>query len=61
MTREKMGDSVKTFTDVSDDALDYVAAFIDASTSYMTQTGVQTVARHFTQKAMKEVDVELGV
>jgi len=61
MTREKMVDSVKTFTDVSDDALDYVAAFIDASTSYMTQTGVQTVARHFTQKAMKEVDVELGV
>ena len=61
MTREKMVDSVKTFTDVSDDALDYVAAFIDASTSYMTQTGVQTVARHFTQKAMKEVDVEWGV
>lgn len=61
LTREKMVDSVKTFTDVSDDALDYVAAVIDASTSYMTQTGVQTVARHFANQAMKEVDVELGV
>ena len=41
MTREKMVDSVKTFTDSSDDALDYVAAFFCASTSYWTQTGVQ--------------------
>ena len=61
LTREKMVDSVKTFTDVSDDALDYVAAFIDASTSYMTQTGVQTVARHFAQQATEQVDAELAV
>jgi hypothetical protein len=61
LTREKMVESVKTFTDVSDDALDYVAAFLDASTNYMTQTGVQTVARKFAQEATEQVDVEMGV
>ena len=61
LTREKVVDSVKAFTDVSDDALDYVAAFIDASTAYMSQTGVQSVARHCVQKAMAEVDAGAAV
>lgn len=58
LTREKAVSSVKAFTDVSDEALDYVAAVIDASTCYMSHTGVQTVARHYVSKAMEEVDAE---
>lgn len=58
LTRDKVMDSVRTFTDVSDEALDYVSAFVDASTSYMSQTGVQTVARHCTLRAIKEIDGE---
>ena len=61
LTRDKVVSSVKAFTDVSDDALDYVAAFLDASTSYMTQTGVQTVARRFVSEAMEQVDAEQAV
>ena len=53
LTREKAIGQLKSFTDFSDDKLDYAAAFLDASTSYMTQTGVQTVARHFVGKAIE--------
>jgi hypothetical protein len=43
--------SIKKVTDISDDKLDYAAAFFDATTSYMHHTGVQTVARHLTDQA----------
>jgi hypothetical protein len=56
LTREKAVGQLKSFTDFSDDKLDYAAAFLDASTSYMSQTGVQTVARHFVGKAIERVD-----
>ena len=56
LTREKAVGQLKSFTDFSDDKLDYAAAFLDASTSYMSQTGVQTVARHFVVKAVENVD-----
>lgn len=59
LTREKAVGKLKDFTDFSDDKLDYAAAFLDASTSYMSQTGVQTVARHFVQKAMENVGDEV--
>ena len=59
LTGDKVVSSVKSFTDVSDDALDYVAAFLDASTTYMTQTGVQSVARHLCQEAVEQVDAEM--
>lgn len=51
LTREKVVGSIKKVTDISDDKLDYAAAFFDASTSYMSHTGVQTVARHLTDQA----------
>lgn len=50
LTREKVVGSIQKVTDLSDGKLDYVAAFFDASTSYMSHTGVQTVARHLTAK-----------
>jgi hypothetical protein len=51
LTRDKVVGSIKKVTDLSDDKLDYAAAFFDASTSYMSHTGVQTVARHLTDRA----------
>lgn len=51
LTREKVVSSIKQVTDLSDDKLDYAAAFFDASTSYMSHTGLQTVARHLTDQA----------
>ncbi len=51
LTRDKVVGSIQKVTDLSDNRLDYVAAFFDASTSYMSHTGVQTVARHLTSKS----------
>lgn len=53
LSREKVVESIKKVTDLSDDKLDYAAAFFDATTSYMTHSGVQTVARHLTDQAAK--------
>lgn len=51
LTRDKVVGGLKKFTDFSDDKLDYVAAFLDASTDYMSHTGVQTVARHLVSQS----------
>lgn len=53
LSRDKVVSTMKRFTDLSDDKLDYAAAFLDASTSYMTQTGVQSVARHLTAQSLE--------
>lgn len=50
LTRDKVVASIQKVTDISDDKLDYAAAFFDATTSYMTHTGLQTVARHLTDQ-----------
>lgn len=51
LTRERVVGSLQSFTDVSDDKLDYVAAFLDVSTSYMSHTGVQSVARYLVSQS----------
>jgi hypothetical protein len=51
LSREKVVGSIKKVTDISDDKLDYAAAFFDVSTSFMSHTGLQTVARHLTDQA----------
>ncbi len=51
LTRDKVVGTLKNITDVSDDKLDYAAAFFDISTSFMSHTGTQTVARHLTDQA----------
>lgn len=43
------------FIQIADDKLDYVAAFLDASTNYYEHTGIQTVARNLIERASKEV------
>lgn len=45
LTPENIFDSIGGFIDFSDDALDFVAAFLDQSTDYYRHTGIQSVAR----------------
>src|SRR3972149_3243428 len=45
LTPQKVYGSINRFIDVSDNALDYVGAFLDATTDYMAHTGTQSVAR----------------
>jgi hypothetical protein len=51
LTPQKVYGTLNRFIDVSDNALDYVGAFLDATTDYMAHTGTQSVARHLIQKA----------
>lgn len=53
LTRDKVIGTMKKYTDLADDKLDYAAAFLDASTAFITQTGVQTVARHLTAQGLE--------
>ena len=51
LTREKVFSSLSKFTDVSDSKLDYLAAFLDASTNFTSHTGIQSVARHLVEQS----------
>jgi hypothetical protein len=55
LTPENVMDHIKTIIDVSDDKLDYVAAFIDASTNYYEHTGTQTIAKSLIDRAYGEI------
>ena len=46
---------LKHFIDVSDDRLDFVAAFIDETTDYYEHTGIQSVARGLVERATNEI------
>lgn len=54
LTSDKVLDSLKGYIDFSDDALDYVAAFLDLSTNYYTHTGAQSLAQHAIARAQQE-------
>ncbi len=47
--------NLQKFVNVADDRLDYVAAFLDASTNYYEHTGIQTVARYLVKRSALEV------
>jgi hypothetical protein len=47
--------SLKNFIEISDDKLDYVAGFLDATTNYFDYTGVQTVGRRLIERAVAEI------
>jgi len=50
----KILSNLKHFIEVSDDRLDYVAAFIDETTDYYEHTGIQSVARSLIERAVNE-------
>ena len=52
---QKVVSSLRRYIDVSDNKLDYVAAFLDITTNYYEYTGVQTVARRLIERAVAEI------
>ncbi|TAF51068.1 MAG: hypothetical protein EAZ61_11460 [Oscillatoriales cyanobacterium] len=55
LTPQKVISSLQSFIEVSDDKLDYVAAFLDMSTNYYAHTGVQTLAKRLIDRAYAEI------
>ncbi len=55
LTADKVIGRLRQYVDVSDDKLDYVAAFLDVFTNYYEHTGTQTLAIRMIQRAMNEV------
>ena len=51
--------SLKNVIDIADGKLDYVGAFLDATTNYYAHTGTQSIARHVIARAASEVPVNL--
>lgn len=51
LTRDGLVGKLKGVAAFADDKLDYVGAFLDASTNYMEHTGTQTVARYVVGQA----------
>ncbi len=52
---EKIINSLSEYISLADTKLDYVAAFLDASTNYFEHTGTQTVASRLIERAVNEV------
>ena len=55
LTPEKVLGHLKGFMEVSEDKLDYLAAFIDMSTNYYEHTGTQTLAHRLIERAIAEI------
>ncbi|MBN1955925.1 MAG: hypothetical protein JW900_12875 [Anaerolineae bacterium] len=51
LTPEKIVTSVRNVIDISDETLDYLSAFLDATTNYYEHTGIQAVTRHLIEDA----------
>jgi hypothetical protein len=47
--------NLRNFIEVTDDKLDYLAAFLDMSTNYYSHTGTQTLARRLIERAAAEI------
>lgn len=47
--------NIRNFVEVSEDKLDYVAAFLDMTTNYYSHTGTQTVAKRIIERAWGEI------
>ncbi|MFN5514755.1 MAG: hypothetical protein ACK5CA_08390 [Cyanobacteriota bacterium] len=55
LTPEKVIGNLRGFMEVSEDKLDYLAAFIDMSTNYYEHTGIQTLAHRLIERAVAEI------
>lgn len=55
LTRANVLHSIQSFVEISEDKLDYVAAFLDMTTNYYEHTGTQTLARRLIQRAWAEI------
>ncbi len=59
LTPEVVEEKLLRSIQIADGGMDYVAAALDASTSYFSHTGVQTVARVLVQKSYRLVREEV--
>lgn len=55
LTPQKVVNNLQRFLEVSDDKLDYLAAFLDVTTNYYEHTGTQTLARRLIERAVAEI------
>lgn len=55
LSPDKVMNNIRSFVEISDDKLDYVAAFLDMTTNYYEHTGTQTLARSLIDRAFAEI------
>ncbi|MBI4751489.1 MAG: hypothetical protein HY774_23665 [Acidobacteria bacterium] len=55
LTPQMITGSLQRYIDITDDKLDYLAAFLDMTTNYYEHTGVQTLARRLVERAVAEI------
>lgn len=55
LTPKAVFNHIGSFVELSDDSLDFVAAFLDQSTNYFEHTGIQSVSRSLIMRAAREV------
>ncbi|NEO87308.1 MAG: hypothetical protein F6J87_24065 [Spirulina sp. SIO3F2] len=55
LTQKQITDNLSRFVEITDDRLDYLAAFLDMTTDYYAHTGTQTLARRLIERAAAEV------
>jgi len=55
LSLDKIVTNLKNYIEITDDKLEYLAAFLDMSTNYYEHTGTQTVARRLIQRAVNEI------
>ncbi len=55
ITLDGVTSRIGKFVELTDDKLDYVAAFLDMSTNYYEHTGTQTLARRLIERAFAEI------
>ncbi|MBD2462600.1 hypothetical protein H6G89_16285 [Oscillatoria sp. FACHB-1407] len=55
LTPDKVVDHLIRFVEVSKDKLDYLGAYLDMVVKYYEHTGIQTLARRLTERAVAEI------
>jgi hypothetical protein len=55
LTPDKVVNHLERFVEISKDKLDYLGAFLDMYVKYYEHTGVQTLARRLTERAVAEI------
>ncbi len=55
LTPQKVVSNLQSFVELTDDKLDYLAAFLDVATNYYEHTGTQTLARRLIERAVAEI------
>lgn len=55
LTPQKIANSLQSYIEITDNRLDYLAAFLDLSTNYYSHTGTQTLARRIVERAVNEI------